>query len=47
MEADLETLQELLRKLDEYMSPLSGASDEEITALELSINRLRDRYNKR
>ncbi|MDR0655517.1 MAG: hypothetical protein LBG22_04315 [Treponema sp.] len=47
MQADLETLRELLRKLDEYMSPLSGVSDEEISALELSISRLRDRYNKR
>ncbi|MDR1046640.1 MAG: hypothetical protein LBL64_02615 [Treponema sp.] len=47
MEVDLETLRELLGKLDEYMSPLSGASDEEIAALELSISRLRDRYNKR
>ncbi|MDR2608739.1 MAG: hypothetical protein LBC57_10140 [Treponema sp.] len=47
MQEDLETLRELLRKLDEYMSPLSGASDEEIAALELSISRLRDRYNKR
>jgi hypothetical protein len=47
MEADLETLQELLQKLDEYMSPLSGASDEEIAELELSISRLMDRYNKR
>jgi hypothetical protein len=47
MRADLATLRELLRKLDEYMSPLSGASDEEIDALELSINRLRDRYNIR
>jgi hypothetical protein len=47
VQADLATLRELLRKLDEYMSPLSSASDEEITALELSISRLRDRYTKR
>ncbi|MDR2303199.1 MAG: hypothetical protein LBE10_01240 [Treponema sp.] len=47
MQADLAALRELLRKLDEYMSPLSTASDEEIDALELSINRLRDRYSRR
>jgi hypothetical protein len=47
MQADLETLRELMMKLDEYMSPFSGVSDEEITALELSISRLKDRYNKR